>query len=300
MPVEFGLLITPEDTSANNLKSAQKQLLTSNIPPATITKDKSLTAIFPFEFKETITTLLFSGAALEAKPITMMYTDAKVDEQSIKLIFDSGSAGHQVDHTVSARIFTADGVTKMSIGEIDEFPFEVNGIITLIKVLVIKATQYQALVGNNWLINGQHTHVPATCGHFKVLSREEPLIKLKEEEKKSIWEAYQEREKKKKNLPGEQTKNCGVITAKGKGKEQEEEPKQTTSSTHILYVTLSQNAYRRPKLVCVNCGKKLSTIDTCCRKWDGTLCLACGDTLLDKGIGGACDETCQYTILINN
>ncbi|KAG9302368.1 hypothetical protein G9A89_011418 [Geosiphon pyriformis] len=42
-------------------------------------------------------------------------------------------------------------------------------------------------------------------------------------------------------------------------------------------------------------------------KWDGTLCLACEDILLDEGMwknipgrGGACNETCQYTILINN
>ncbi|KAG9297542.1 hypothetical protein G9A89_001483 [Geosiphon pyriformis] len=89
----LSLLITPEDTSTNNLAFAQKQPLTSNIPSATITENESLAAIFPFKFKETTTTLLFSGAALEAKPITMMYTNAKVEGQSIKLILDSGSAG---------------------------------------------------------------------------------------------------------------------------------------------------------------------------------------------------------------
>ncbi|KAG9291014.1 hypothetical protein G9A89_012886 [Geosiphon pyriformis] len=88
----LSLLITPEDTLANNPKSAQKQSLTSNIPPATITKDKFLTAIFPFKFEKTTAMLLFSRATLEAKPITIMYTDAKVNRQSIKLILDSGSA----------------------------------------------------------------------------------------------------------------------------------------------------------------------------------------------------------------
>ncbi|KAG9295111.1 hypothetical protein G9A89_006092 [Geosiphon pyriformis] len=201
----LSLLVSPEDVSANNLKSAQKQPLPSNIPPVTITKDESLTAIFPFKFEETTITLLFSEATLEAKLITVIYIDAKVDEQSIKLILDSSLV---VDRTASARILTADEATKTPISKIDEFPFEVNGIITPIKVLVIEATQYQALVGNNWLfktnavldwttqelqlsINGQHTRVPAMCGHFKILSREEPLIELEEEEKKPIWKAYQ-------------------------------------------------------------------------------------------------------------
>ncbi|KAG9301718.1 hypothetical protein G9A89_016789 [Geosiphon pyriformis] len=148
----LSLLITPEDASTNNLAFTQKQPLTSNIPPTTITKDKSLAAIFSFEFEETAAMLLFSGAALEAKPITAMYTDAKVEGQSIKLILDSSSAssiitrqlmdqlGRQVDRTASARIITANRAIKTPIGKIDDFPFEVNGIMTSIKVLVMEAT----------------------------------------------------------------------------------------------------------------------------------------------------------------
>ncbi|KAG9295509.1 hypothetical protein G9A89_013538 [Geosiphon pyriformis] len=150
----LSLLVTPEDASTNNPAFTQKQPLTSNISLATITKDESLATIFPFEFEETATMPLFSGTALEAKPITVMYTDAKVKEQSIKLILDSGSTGSiitrqlmnqlgcQVDWAVSARIITADNATKTPIGKIDNFPFKVNGIMTLIKVLVMEATQY--------------------------------------------------------------------------------------------------------------------------------------------------------------
>ncbi|KAG9295979.1 hypothetical protein G9A89_011831 [Geosiphon pyriformis] len=144
MPAEFSLLVTPEDTSTNNLAFAQKQLLTSNIPFATITEDELLTAIFPFKFKKTTIIPLFSGATLEAKPITMMYTNAKVERQSIKLILDS------VDRAASARIITADEATKTLIGKIDDFPFKVNGIMTPIKVLELQLT-YQ----------GRHIHVPA-------------------------------------------------------------------------------------------------------------------------------------------
>ncbi|KAG9291644.1 hypothetical protein G9A89_022063 [Geosiphon pyriformis] len=81
----LSLLVTPEDASTNNPAFAQKQPLTSNIPSATITEDKSLA--------KTATMPLFSGAALEAKPITTIYTDAKVKKQSIKLILDSSSTG---------------------------------------------------------------------------------------------------------------------------------------------------------------------------------------------------------------
>ncbi|KAG9305815.1 hypothetical protein G9A89_001104 [Geosiphon pyriformis] len=92
-----------------------------------------------------------------------MYTNVKVNGHSIKLILNSGSAGSiitrqlmnqlgcRVDHAVSARIITADGATKTPIGEIDDLSIEVNGIIVPIKVLVMEATQYQALIGNNWL-----------------------------------------------------------------------------------------------------------------------------------------------------
>ncbi|KAG9302978.1 hypothetical protein G9A89_022638 [Geosiphon pyriformis] len=185
MPVEFGLLVTPEDALTNNPAFTPKQPLISNIPPAIITKNKSLATIFSFEFEETAATLLFSGAALEAKPITTMYTDAKVEGQSIKLILDSSSAGSIITKQLmdqlaaSAKIITANGATKTPISKIDDFPFEVNGIVTSIKVLVIEATQYQALVDNNWLskvnamldwntqelqlmYQSQHIHVPAT------------------------------------------------------------------------------------------------------------------------------------------
>ncbi|KAG9290058.1 hypothetical protein G9A89_010364 [Geosiphon pyriformis] len=75
------------------MESKQKQPLTSNILPATIIEDEFLAAIFSFEIKEPTKTPLFSGAALKEKPIMTMYTDAKIDDQFIKLILDSGSAG---------------------------------------------------------------------------------------------------------------------------------------------------------------------------------------------------------------
>ncbi|KAG9302751.1 hypothetical protein G9A89_009528 [Geosiphon pyriformis] len=90
----LSLLVTPEDVTSNNPElDQQPTILTNNIPPAIVTNDESLAAIFLFKLKEVTSVPLFSRAALEEKPIIAMYTDAKVDSHSIKLILDSGSAG---------------------------------------------------------------------------------------------------------------------------------------------------------------------------------------------------------------
>ncbi|KAG9291081.1 hypothetical protein G9A89_012953 [Geosiphon pyriformis] len=81
-----------KNTSPNTWEPKQKQSFT-NIPSATVTEDKSLAAIFLFKIEEPTETPLFSEAALEKKPIMVMYMDAKIDSQSIKLILDSGSVG---------------------------------------------------------------------------------------------------------------------------------------------------------------------------------------------------------------
>ncbi|KAG9293760.1 hypothetical protein G9A89_019097 [Geosiphon pyriformis] len=208
----LSLLVTPENATSNNTESNQ-HVSTNTISPATISSNESLAAIFPFELEENTPITLFSRAALEEKPITAMYMDARVDGHPIKLILDSRSAGsiitqqlmdqlsRRVDRAASARIITADGVTKTPIGEINEFPFEVNGIMTPIKVLVIETTQYQAFVGNDWLskvnttldwntqelqlmYQGQHIRVPAMYDYFKMPPREKLLIELEEEKEK--------------------------------------------------------------------------------------------------------------------
>ncbi|KAG9289708.1 hypothetical protein G9A89_014443 [Geosiphon pyriformis] len=110
----LSLLITPEDVLSNNQESNQQQLLTIS---------------------------LFNGAALNTKLITAMYIDTKVNGHAIKLILENC----RVDHAASACIIIADGATKTLISEIDDLPIKVNGIIVSIKVLVMEATQYQAL-----------------------------------------------------------------------------------------------------------------------------------------------------------
>ncbi|KAG9290175.1 hypothetical protein G9A89_022151 [Geosiphon pyriformis] len=143
----LSLLVTPKDTQPNKLKTHSQPTLTSNIPPATITENKLLDAIFLFELEELSAMSLFSGAVLKEKPITIMYTDAKVDGYPIKLILDSGSAGSIITRQLMDQL--TDGVTKTLISKIDNLFIEINDIIVFIKVLVMEAIQYQALNGLN-------------------------------------------------------------------------------------------------------------------------------------------------------
>ncbi|KAG9301613.1 hypothetical protein G9A89_016683 [Geosiphon pyriformis] len=132
-----------EERNIEQISQPSKQTK-SNIPPVTITEDTTLAAIFPFDIDNLNTHSLFSGAAInQNKPIMALYTDARVGKIDIKLILDSGSA--------------ADENTKTLIGKIDNFPFEINGIQIPTKVLIMEATQYQALVGNDWLSKANAT-----------------------------------------------------------------------------------------------------------------------------------------------
>ncbi|KAG9284432.1 hypothetical protein G9A89_023689 [Geosiphon pyriformis] len=202
----------------NRTKNSSK--LSQTIPPAVATEDSSLAAIFPFELEEN--EAMFSGAALDEKrPITAMYTEATVNNTSIKLILNSGSAGSivtlqlvnqlgfKVDRAATSQIITADGSTKLPYGEIDSFPFEINGIVIPTKVLVMDATQYQALVGNDWLTkanatldwttqkllinyNGHQAKIPATCGHFqKPSTNQRPTFEFEENPALPAIETYQ-------------------------------------------------------------------------------------------------------------
>ncbi|KAG9304314.1 hypothetical protein G9A89_019876 [Geosiphon pyriformis] len=169
--------------------------LSQTIPPAVATEDSSLTAIFPFELEKN--KAMFSRAALDEKcSITAMYTEATVNNTPIKLILDSGSAksiitlqlinqlSFKVNRAVTSQIITANGSTKLPHDEIDLFPFEINSIVIPTKVLVMDATQYQVLVGNDWLTkanttldwttqellinyNDHQAKIPAICGHFQ-------------------------------------------------------------------------------------------------------------------------------------
>ncbi|KAG9284594.1 hypothetical protein G9A89_004636 [Geosiphon pyriformis] len=166
------------------------------IPPTQIAQNANLSNIFPFEFEANESPFLLSNTAVnEQKAITAIYTEATVEGKLIHLILDSGLARsiityqliqqlkQNIDRPAQTVIVTVDGMKKTPVGEIDNFPFTIDEITIPVKVLVMDALQYQALVRNNWLLKananlnwktqelkilyqGQYTIVPAICGTF--------------------------------------------------------------------------------------------------------------------------------------
>ncbi|KAG9294717.1 hypothetical protein G9A89_008196 [Geosiphon pyriformis] len=284
--IEFGHWVYPKPKFSELFKD--QPTLTSNIPPATITKNK-----------------LLDWSRFGKKPITAIYTDVKVDGHFIKLILDSELADsiitkqlidqldYQVDRAANAKIITTNGATKTLIGEIDDFSIKVNSIIILIKVLIIEATQYQALIRNDWLFktnvllnwnmqelqisqNGQHTCIPATCSHFKTTNLTTPLIKFKKEEKKPIWEAYQVFW-----TDTEHNKLPSIPLEKKREKKKNQQPTATSLIIPILHPTdpliAAQNWYAL--IVARNCHQWVLVVAT---MRNNELCLACGETFLNE------------------
>ncbi|KAG9295794.1 hypothetical protein G9A89_009023 [Geosiphon pyriformis] len=192
----------------------------TTIPSARIAEITNLSDIFPFEFEANKSSFLLSNAATnEQKAITVMYTKAEVKGKTIHLILDSGSAGsiiiyqltqqlkRNVDRPAQIVIITTNDIKKTPVGEIDNFPFTFDRITILVKVLVMDAPQYQALIGNDWLqkananlnwetqeltifYQGQHIWVPATCGTFNKCSEKAPAFEFKLEEEKPLIETF--------------------------------------------------------------------------------------------------------------
>ncbi|KAG9301851.1 hypothetical protein G9A89_004530 [Geosiphon pyriformis] len=123
-------------------KAITSRLNSSNntILPAQIAQNANLLDIFPFKFEANKSLFLLSNTAVnKQKAITAIYTEVTQLKQN-------------VDHLVQTVIVTADGMKKTPVEEINNFFFIVNGIIISIKVFVMDASQYQALVRNIWLL----------------------------------------------------------------------------------------------------------------------------------------------------
>ncbi|KAG9286084.1 hypothetical protein G9A89_022761 [Geosiphon pyriformis] len=319
------------------------------IPPVQIAQNANLSDIFPFEFEANESPFLLSNAAVnEQKAITAMYTEATVEGKPIHLILDSGSAGsiityqliqqlkQNIDRPAQTVIVTADGMKKTLIGKINDFLFSIDEITILVKVLIMNAPQYQALVENDWLLKananlnwktqelkilyqGQYTIVPAICGTFNKQSEKTPVFEFEEEKKMPLTETY---------MALGSTSNWAEET------EQEifEESKRWKKVRYSTPEPQKQPPYI--PLKCKDCNKKLSSIGACispeeeyethicyfCKachrerfgspkrsgKWDNTPCLTCGEMLpeecnwIDVAMRGrVCDQTCQYALSIS-
>ncbi|KAG9301700.1 hypothetical protein G9A89_016771 [Geosiphon pyriformis] len=325
-------LITSEESDFQQTALSEDKVATlrsnpSNhtIPPVQIAQNANLSDIFPFEFEANESPFLLSNAAVnEQKAITAMYTEATVEGKPIHLILNSGSAGsiityqlmqqlkQNVDRPAQTVIVTADGMKKTSVGEIDDFSFSINRITIPVKVLVIDAPQYQALVGNDWLLKAnanlnwetqelkisyqeQYTIVPATCNTFNKQSEKASVFEFEEEKEMPLTETYMALESTSNWV--EETEQEIFEESRGWKKVRYSTPKPRKQPPYI-------------SLKCKDCNKKLSSMRACIspeeeyetrtcyfckachkerfespkrsRKWDNTPCLTCGEMLSEE------------------
>ncbi|KAG9301739.1 hypothetical protein G9A89_003285 [Geosiphon pyriformis] len=177
--------------SKGKVAASRSNFSNNTIPPAQIAQNANFSDIFPFEFEANESLfLLNSGSA-----------GSIITYQLIQQL------QRTVDRLVQTVIVTADGMKKTPVGEIDNFLFTIDGITISVKVLVIDAPQYQALVGNDWLLKananldwetqelkisyqGQYTIVPATCDTFNKQSKKAPVFEFEEEKEMPLTETY--------------------------------------------------------------------------------------------------------------
>ncbi|KAG9302678.1 hypothetical protein G9A89_007382 [Geosiphon pyriformis] len=276
--------------SSEGRAAAQQQRNPSHnhttILPARIAENANLSDIFPFEFEANESPFLLSNAvANEQKAITAMYTEAEVKGKPICLILDSGSTGsiityqliqqlkRNVDRPAQTVIVTADGMKKTPVGEINNFPFTLDGITIPVKVLVMNAPQYQLTIS----YQGQHARVPAICGTFNKRSEKAPAFEFESEEKKPIIETF---------MALGSTFNWADET-------EQKHLLHTLNPKPLdgIYLTQNLNQENNTPIFPLN---------------DNTACLTCEDMLpeaynwIDVAMReGVCDQTCQYALSIS-
>ncbi|KAG9301745.1 hypothetical protein G9A89_003291 [Geosiphon pyriformis] len=218
--INFRITTTELIQITNEVAAPRSNSFNNTILPAQIAQNANLSDIFSFEFEANELPSLLSNAAVnKQRAITAMYTKATVEKKPIRLILNSRSAGNiiiyqlmqQLQRTVNRPaqtvIVIADGMKKTPVEEIDNFLFTIDKITISIKVLVIDAPQYQALVENDWLFKananlnwetqklkisyqGQYIIVPATCGTFNKQSEKAPVFEFEEEKEMPLTETY--------------------------------------------------------------------------------------------------------------
>ncbi|KAG9301742.1 hypothetical protein G9A89_003288 [Geosiphon pyriformis] len=189
----------PRSNSSNN-----------TISSAQIAQNANLSDIFPFEFEANESPFLLSNAAAnEQKAITVIYTKATVEEKPIRLILNCGSAEsiityqlmqqlqRTVDKPAQTVIVTANGMKKTPVREIDNFSFTIDEITILIKVLVINASQYQALVKNDWLLKANEKEMPLTETYMALGSTSNWIFHTRTTKKTTIYSTKIQRLQKK-------------------------------------------------------------------------------------------------------
>ncbi|KAG9290182.1 hypothetical protein G9A89_022158 [Geosiphon pyriformis] len=271
------------------------------ISSARIAENTNLSDIFPFEFEANESSFLLSNAATnKQKAIMAIYIEAEVEEKTIHLILNSGSARsiiiyqlmqqlkRNVDQSAQTIIITAYGMKKTPVEEIDNFPFTLDGITIPVKLTI----SYQE----------QHAWVPATCSTFNKCSKKTLAFEFKLEEEKPLIETF---------MALGSTSNWANET------EQEHFTSYSESETSGWNIPYSKPEPRKQHpyilLKCKDYHKKLLLMGACILPEEeyknhtyNTPCLTCEDMLpeecnwIDVAMrGGVCNQTCQYALSIS-
>ncbi|KAG9286853.1 hypothetical protein G9A89_012403 [Geosiphon pyriformis] len=134
---------TTVSTTHSTLPTAAQQqnsfYTPTTIPPARIAENANLSDIFPFEFKANESPFLLSNAATnKQKAITAIYTEAEVKIKTIRLILNNRSTRNIITYQLMQQL-----KRNTPVGEIDNFPFTLDGITIPVKVLVMDALQLE-------------------------------------------------------------------------------------------------------------------------------------------------------------
>ncbi|KAG9305530.1 hypothetical protein G9A89_003593 [Geosiphon pyriformis] len=163
-----------------------------------------------------------------------------------------------VDRPAQTVIVTADDMKKTPVEEIDNFSFTIDGITILVKVLVMDAPQYQALVGNDWLLKA-NTNLDWETQELKISYQEQYTIVPATCEKAPVFEFEEEKE-----MPF--TKTYMALRSTFNWAEETEQKifEESREWKKVRYFT--PEPQKQPlyiPLKCKDCNKKLSSMEVC-------------------------------------
>ncbi|KAG9291133.1 hypothetical protein G9A89_013005 [Geosiphon pyriformis] len=143
-----------------------------------IAENANLSNIFPFEFEANESPFLLSNAAAnEQKAITAMYTKAEVEEKAIHLILNNGSTRSIITYQLIQQL-----KRNTPVGEIDNFPFTLDGITISVKVLIMDMPHQCKIRLKNPRIT--------TLLSRTICLKKAPVFKFEKEEKMPVVETF--------------------------------------------------------------------------------------------------------------
>jgi len=102
-------------------------------------------------------------STVEKEAVAAMRCDAKIDGHSIELLLDSGASEsivtkqflkkikRKIDWQIKVALVGINGEKTRPLGEVVDLPIKIQNNIIPVNAVVTEATDYDVLVGNDWL-----------------------------------------------------------------------------------------------------------------------------------------------------